>query len=53
MAGVTNSWIQQYTDQPTPCINDVKGSSSLGSCILWLLLGLAIGSLTSSKKREA
>lgn len=52
MAGVTNSWIQQYTDQPSPCIADTSSSNSLGSCILWLVVGIVIGSLSFEKKHK-
>jgi hypothetical protein len=49
--GVSNSWIQQYTDQPSPCIADTSsGSSSIGSCILWFVVGIVIGSLSFEKK---
>jgi len=54
MAGIANSWIEQYTAQPTGCgvggtVTD-QGSSTFSSCIVWLLVGLVIGSLTFSKK---
>jgi hypothetical protein len=50
MAGITNSWIEQYTTQPTPCITNTPGSSSLSSCLLWLVIGLVLGSVTFQKK---
>ena len=57
MAGITNSWIEQYTVQPTPCINtdNQSGSTaacdfSLSNCIVWAIVGLVIGSITFSKK---
>lgn len=51
MAGITNSWIEQYTaPETTPCINDNKDAGSFSNCILWLVVGLVLGSLTFSKK---
>lgn len=54
MAGVANSWIEQYTTQPTPCINtggsNVFSTSTFSSCLLWLALGLLIGSISFQKK---
>lgn len=53
MAGYVNSWIEQYTTQPTPCIQDtVQETTTLSNCVLWLIVGLVIGSLTFEKKRE-
>jgi hypothetical protein len=53
MAGVANSWIEQYTTQQTPCINGSggsSGSSTFSSCLVWLLVGLVLGSITFQKK---
>lgn len=52
--GVSNSWIQQYTDQPSPCIADtsVSNDSTFGNCLLWLLVGLVIGSLSFEKNKK-
>ena len=56
MAGIANSWIEQYTMQPTPCITNTGtnvgagGSSLFGNCVLWLLVGLVVGSITFQKK---
>lgn len=52
MSGVTNSWIEQYTNQPTPCINDVQNTNdgSFSSCLMWLFIGVIIGSLSFEKK---
>lgn len=53
MAGVTNSWIEQYTTQPTPCITNTTGiGSSFSSCLIWLIAGLVLGSITFQKKGE-
>ncbi len=52
--GIANSWIEQYTMSPTPCIGggttSTGGSTTLSSCLVWLLVGLVIGSLTFQKK---
>lgn len=58
MAGVANSWIEQYTTTPTPCVAGSTGAGSettntaptLSSCLLWLVVGLVIGGLTFQKK---
>ena len=53
-AGITNSWIEQYTVQPTPCItnstNGVSSNGTFSSCLLWLAIGLLVGSITFQKK---
>jgi hypothetical protein len=53
MAGTTNSWFAQYANQEAPCINDVQNSSSISSCLLWLVVGLVIGSLSFEKKKTS
>ena len=54
MAGVANSWIEQYTTTPTPCVGgsstSIFGSNTLSNCLLWLVLGLVVGSITFQKK---
>lgn len=49
MAGITNSWIEQYTIEPTPCINNT-GANIISNCIVWLAIGLILGSITFEKK---
>lgn len=53
-AGIANSWIEQYTTQPTPCITNTGGSTmfstSFSNCLLWLVLGLVVGSISFQKK---
>jgi len=46
MAGVTNSYFEQFQQQPMPCGGSVTGSS----WALWLLVGLILGSLTFQKR---
>jgi hypothetical protein len=58
MAGIANSWIEQYTQTQLPCTGGVTGStgsngsssSTFSSCILWLVVGLVLGSITFQKK---
>ena len=53
MAGFVNTWIDQYTQQQTPCINNpgsYSTTTSFQSCLLWLALGLLIGSISFQKK---
>lgn len=52
MAGIANSWIEQYTTQQTPCISNTSSafSASFSSCLLWLAIGLVLGSITFQKK---
>jgi len=50
MAGITNSWIDQYYTQPTPCITNTPSGSTLSSCLLWVIVGLVLGSITFQKK---
>ena len=50
-AGIANTWIDQYSTQPVPCItNSTSISSSFSNCLLWLVLGLVVGSITFQKK---
>jgi len=49
MAG-SQSWIETYTMQPTPCITNTPGQSTLSSCVLWLVIGLVLGSISFQKK---
>ena len=53
--GIANSWIEQYTMQPTPCINNsgnVAGVNtstddgcSFTECILWAVVGFVVGNM--------
>ena len=55
--GIANSWIEQYTMQPTPCIVNTgqnvassENGSTFGNCILWLVVGLVVSAITFQKK---
>ena len=58
-SGIANSWIEQYTLRPTPCITDSKSaggsglgdSGTFGSCLVWLLVGLVVGTMVKGKKK--
>jgi len=55
MAGIANSWIEQYTSQQTPCIGGTStgvnlSAGTFSNCLLWLALGLFLGSLSFQKK---
>lgn len=51
MAG-SQSWIDIYTQVPTPCVvnSQPQPSSTLSSCLVWLVVGLVLGGLTFQKK---
>lgn len=51
MAG-SQSWIDTYTQYPTPCIAETPATptATLSSCLVWLVVGLVLGGLTFQKK---
>lgn len=57
-AGIANSWIETYTQRPTPCINNsgsagglINGSGTLSTCLVWLVVGLVVGSMVKGNKK--
>lgn len=52
--GTTNSWMgQTVLAQPSPCDPAVtETESTLSNCVLWLVVGLVIGSLSFEKKHD-
>lgn len=54
MAGVTNSWIgTTVLDQPLTCgTNSGSTNSTFSNCVVWLIVGLVIGSLSFEKKHD-
>ena len=49
--GYVNSWIEQYTDHPTPCANpNAGGESILDNWVVWVIVGLVVGSVAFGKK---
>lgn len=51
MAGIQNSWISATVlDQPSPCAETSQQTGTISDCVLWLIVGLLIGSLTFEKK---
>lgn len=53
-AGYVNSWIESYTAQDVPCIQETTPilTSTFSNCVIWLVVGLIIGSLQFEKKRD-
>lgn len=60
-AGYVNSWVEQYQDQPAPCIGQtlnanpdgsVNGLGPIGDCWLWLLVGAVAVVIWNSNKRK-
>lgn len=51
MSGYVSSWIEQYTTSPITCANQPPVSVS-SSCLVWLVVGLVLGSLTFEKKHK-
>lgn len=50
--GTTNSWMgQTVLAQPSPCAPENQGTA-LSNCILWVVVGLVIGSLSFEKKHD-
>ena len=57
MAGIANSWVESYYNQEIPCLGQVvqpapqpASESGFSSCIVWLIVGVVLGSITFSKK---
>jgi hypothetical protein len=55
MAGIANSWIGEVYAQPTPCITDtpvnqITNNTTVSSCLIWLVVGLLLGSIRFEKK---
>ena len=51
MAGYVNSWIEQYQQDPTPCIQDtVEPMTTENQWLLWVIVGIILGSLQFEKR---
>ena len=57
MAGIANSWIETYYNTNVPCLGQPiptaqppATESGFSSCIVWLIVGVVLGSITFSKK---
>lgn len=52
MAGYVNSWIEQYQETPTPCIQDTLEPEEQPNWMLWIIVGVILGSLQFEKRRD-
>lgn len=53
MAGYVNSWIEQYQETPTPCIQETLAPepTEKPNWLLWVVVGIIVGSLQFEKNK--